>query len=170
MEMRQCCHAGVGRFAAGALLLLLGACAAKPEAPPAPACPATLAYLKPKLVTPWPDLEEFMGKGAMERQLDKPIDEMIADGGGVEASLRSVRQTVADLQETLANKEAFYADGLAAGRSQHQIEVDYMIEQDGLTLNQGFIDAVLCRQAQGQGGAPGKDQSAPPDDSSNGGV
>jgi hypothetical protein len=169
MAMTRWCRARTGRFAGAAALLLLGACAAKPEAPPAPACPATLAYLKPKLVTPWPDLEEFMGKGAMERQLDKPIDEMIADGGGAEASLRSVRQTVADLKETLANKEAFYADGLAAGRSQHQIEVDYMIEQDGLTLNQGFIDAVLCRQAQGQGGAPGQD-APPADDGSNGGV
>jgi hypothetical protein len=148
--MRQRDRAWTGCFAAGAALLLLAACAAKTEPPPAPACPETLAYLKPKLVTPWPELEEFMGKGAMDRQLNKPIDEMIADGGGVEASLRSVQQTVAELKETLADRDAFRADGLAAGRSEHQIEVDYMIEQDGLTLNEGFIDAVLCRQAHGQ--------------------
>jgi hypothetical protein len=147
-------HGGwMGRGAAGAALLLLAACAGKPEAPPAAACPETLAYLKPRLVTPWPDLEEFMGEGAMERQLDKPIDQMIAEGGGAEASLRSVRQTVADLKQLLSERDAFFADGRAAGHSEHQIEVDWMIEQDGLTLNEGFIDAVLCRQ-QGQDAAP----------------
>ena len=136
--------------AALALLLLVTACAGKPEAPPAAACPQTLAYLKPKLVTPWPDLEEFMGKGAMERQLSKPIDEMIVEGGGAEASVRSVRQTVADFKQLLADRDAFFAEGRAAGHSEHQIEVDWMIEQDGLTLNEGFLDAVLCRQEHGQ--------------------
>jgi hypothetical protein len=144
----------MARPAAALALLLLAACAAKPEAPPAAACPQTLAYLKPKLVTPWPDLEEFMGKGAMERQLSKPIDEMIAEGGGAEASLRSVRQTVADFKQLLSDRDAFFADGRAAGHSEHQIEVDWMIEQDGLTLNQGFIDAVLCRQENGQAEPP----------------
>ena len=69
----------------------LAGCATPPEAepqvpPPAAVpteCPATLAFVRPKLVTPPADLEAFIGKDELAETFNKPVDEMIAKGGGI---------------------------------------------------------------------------------------
>jgi hypothetical protein len=135
--------------------LALAACAT-PESPPEPPaagpatvardCPATLAYLEPKLVTPAPDLEEFIGKDELAETFNKPVDEMIAKGGGIERSLVGAQRTVDEYKRILADADQVRRDYHAAGETDHWIDTYLSSVQDGVTINQGFLDATRCRQ------------------------
>ena len=130
-------------FAAG---LALSGCAA-PQAV-APSCPATLAYVKPNLVTPMPDLEEFIGKAELDETFNKPVDEMIDKSGGIERSLAGARRTIDDYKRILADSAQVRRDYHAAGETDHWIDTYLSSVQDGVTINQAFFDAVQCRQRQ----------------------
>jgi len=155
----------VGIAAIGRLLLLglaslaLGACAdtggTAPAASVPASCPATLAYVKEKLVTPYPELESFIGKEALDATLSEPIDDMIARGGGIDASIQGGQDHVEEYQNTLKNKAALTQELRNDKMSDQWIATYFLSVQDGITINQGFVDAVKCRQirAQAQGSA-----------------
>src|SRR5882724_8405711 len=137
--------------------LALAACAtpvSRPPEPPAAAspatvardCPATLAYLEPKLVTPAPDLEEFIGKDELAETFNKPVDDMIAKGGGIERSLVGAQRTVDEYKKILADADQVRRDYHAAGETDHWIDTYLSSVHDGVTINQGFLDATRCRQ------------------------
>ena len=143
-------------LAAGLLLAGLGlaGCATPPgtePAPPAavePDCPATLAFVKPQLVTPPADLEEFIGKAELDETFNKPVDEMIDKSGGIERSLAGARRTIDDYKRILADSAQVRRDYHAAGETDHWIDTYLSSVQDGVTINQAFFDAVQCRQRQ----------------------
>ncbi len=142
----------------GLALMALGACADTADTAPAAApasCPATLAYVKDKLVTPYPELEAFIGKDALDATLSEPIDDMIARGGGLDASLQGGQNHVEEYQNTLKNKAALTAELRNDKMTDQWIDTYFLSVQDGITINQGFVDAVKCRQlrAQAQGSA-----------------
>src|SRR4051812_20613 len=95
----------------GALLLLaaLAGCAdgggdsvATAVEPPAPvSCPVNLSFVKSELVTPYPKLEEFIGKDALDATFSKSIDQMIADSGGVDSAIAGGEHYVQLYQEVL---------------------------------------------------------------------
>ena len=155
----------MGIAAIGRLLLLglaslaLGACAdtggTAPAASVPASCPATLAYVKEKLVTPYPELESFIGKEALDATLSEPIDDMIARGGGIDASIQGGQDHVEEYQNTLKNKAALTQELRNDKMSDQWIATYFLSVQDGITINQGFVDAVKCRQirAQAQGSA-----------------
>ena len=130
-------------FAAG---LALAGCAA-PQAV-APSCPATLDFVKPTLVTPMPDLEEFIGKAELDETFNKPVDEMIDKSGGIERSLAGVQRTIDEYKRILADSAQVRRDYHAAGETDHWIDTYLSSVQDGVTINQGFYDAVQCRRRQ----------------------
>jgi len=143
----------------GLALMALGACAdtagTGPAASVPASCPATLAYVKDKLVTPYPELEAFIGKDALDATLSEPIDDMIARGGGLDASLQGGQNHVEEYQNTLKNKAALTAELRNDKMTDQWIDTYFLSVQDGITINQGFVDAVKCRQlrAQAQGSA-----------------
>lgn len=155
----------MGVAAIGRLLLLglasvaLGACAdtggTAPAASVPASCPATLAYVKEKLVTPYPELESFIGKEALDATLSEPIDDMIARGGGIDASIQGGQDHVEEYQNTLKNRAALTEELRKDKMSDQWIDTYFLSVQDGITINQGFVDAVKCRQirAQAQGSA-----------------
>ncbi len=51
-------------------------------------CPKDLSFVTPQLVTPYPQLEAFIGKEALDATLHKSIDESIVTGGGIERSIQ----------------------------------------------------------------------------------
>jgi hypothetical protein len=145
----------------GLALMALGACADNAGTSSAPAasvqtsCPATLAFVKDKLVTPYPELEAFIGKDALDATLSEPIDNMIARGGGIDASIQGGQNHVEEYQNTLKNKAAL-TDELRKDKMTDQWIATYFLSvRDGITINQSFVDAVKCRQvrAQAQGSA-----------------
>lgn len=146
-------------LALGLALMALGACAdtagTAPAASVPESCPATLAYVKDKLVTPYPELEAFIGKDALDATLSEPIDDMIARGGGIDASIRGGQNHVEEYQNTLKNKAALTAELRNDKMTDQWIDTYFLSVQDGITINQGFVDAVKCRQirAQAQGSA-----------------
>ncbi len=146
-------------LALGLALMALGACAdtggTAPAASVPESCPATLAYVKDKLVTPYADLEAFIGKDALDATLSEPIDDMIARGGGLDASLQGGQNHVEEYQNTLKNKAALTAELRNDKMTDQWIDTYFLSVQDGITINQGFVDAVKCRQlrAQAQGSA-----------------
>ncbi|HXQ42086.1 MAG TPA: hypothetical protein VN821_12520 [Candidatus Udaeobacter sp.] len=152
--------AGIGRSSVlGLALMALGACAdtagTAPAASVPASCPATLAYVKDKLVTPYPELEAFIGKDALDATLSEPIDDMIARGGGIDASIQGGQNHVEEYQNTLKNKAALTAELRNDKMTDQWIDTYFLSVQDGITINQGFVDAVKCRQirAQAQGSA-----------------
>jgi hypothetical protein len=152
--------AGTGRaLLLGLALMALGACAdtagTAPAASVPPSCPATLAYVKDKLVTPYPELEAFIGKDALDATLSEPIDDMIVRGGGIDASIQGGQNHVEEYQNTLHNKAALTAELRKDKMTDQWIDTYFLSVQDGITINQGFVDAVKCRQlrAQAQGSA-----------------
>jgi hypothetical protein len=134
-------------FAAG---LALAGCATPQAVAPtvAPSCPATLDYVRPNLVTPMPDLEEFIGKAELDETFNKPVDEMIAKSGGIERSLVGVQRTIDEYKRILADSAQVRRDYHAAGETDHWIDTYLSSVQDGVTINQAFFDAVQCRQRQ----------------------
>jgi ABC-type glycerol-3-phosphate transport system substrate-binding protein len=134
--------------------LALAGCATPPAAepelqPPAAAateCPATLAYVRPKLVTPPADLEAFIGKDELAETFNQPVDEMIAKGGGIERSLVGAQRNLDEYKKIVAASDQVRHDYHAAGETDQWIETYLSSVKDGITINQGFVDATLCRQ------------------------
>jgi hypothetical protein len=145
----------------GLALVALGACADNggPGSAPAAAvpasCPATLAFVKDKLVTPYSALEAFIGKEALDATLGEPVDDMIARGGGIEASIQGGQNHVEEYQNTLKNRDSLTAEFRKDKMTDQWIDTYFLSVQDGITINQSFVDAVKCRQqrAQAQGSA-----------------
>jgi len=132
---------------------MLAACATTDEAPvPTPAppqeCAIDLAYLQPSLVTPYDKLDSFMGPGVLEKTLHKPIDESIDHGGGIDRSIQSVSEQVQELKNELANSDQIRADDKKAGQTDEWIDTYLSAIKDGVTINQGFLDALKCRKAR----------------------
>jgi hypothetical protein len=126
------------------LLLLLAGCAATGDRQ---ICAKDLSYVKEKLVTPYPELEAFIGKEALEATLHKPIDDMIARGGGIEPSIRGGEDAVAGYQEILDHADETRAEYRKGGMTKQWIDTYLLSVQDGVTINKAFVDAVKCRQA-----------------------
>jgi len=106
--------------------------------------------VKDKLVTPYPKLEAFIGKDALDATLSEPIDDMIARGGGIEASIQGGENHVEEYRNTLKNKDALTAELRKDKMSDQWIETYFLSVRDGITINQSFVDAVKCRQARAQ--------------------
>ena len=139
----------------GLASLLLASCAdtgaSNPPAAAVPeSCPETLAFVKDRLVTPYPQLEAFMTKEVLDNTFSEPIDQMIARGGGIEASIQGGENHVEENQNILKNKDAVRTEYRKAGMTDQWIDTYLLSVQDGVTINQGFVDAVKCRQARAQ--------------------
>jgi hypothetical protein len=137
------------------LLALLAGCtesetrtAPSAGVPPPAACPATLAYVKDRLATPYPELEQFIGKEALDDTFTKPIDQMIAAGGGIDASIAGGEEHVQEYENILENEKAVRAEYKKDGMSDSWIDTYFLSVLDGVTLNQAFVDAVKCRKAK----------------------
>jgi hypothetical protein len=124
-----------------------GPTAAPSEASPQ-ACPATLAYVKERLATPYPELEQFIGKEALDATFTKPIDQMIAGGGGLDASIAGGEEHVQEYENILKNEKTVRAEYEKDGMSDAWIDTYFLSVLDGVTLNQAFVDAVKCRKAK----------------------
>lgn len=149
---RRVCAPG---FAIGLTALLLAACADTgggnaPAAAVPESCPETLAFVKDRLVTPYPQLEAFMTKEVLDSTFSEPIDQMIARGGGIDASIQGGENHVEENQNILKNKDAVRKEYRKAGMTDQWIDTYLLSVQDGVTINQGFVDAVKCRQARAQ--------------------
>jgi hypothetical protein len=136
------------------LLAMLAGCteeastSAPATATPVPAaCPQTLAYVKDRLATPYPELEKFIGKEALDATFTKPIDQMIAAGGGIDASIAGGEEHVQEYENILKNEKAVRAEYEKDGMSDSWIDTYFLSVLDGVTLNQAFVDAVKCRKA-----------------------
>ncbi len=130
------------------LALTLATCAGDPAPVSPAACPATLAHLRPLLVTPPEQAAEFLGAAAMERTLNRPIDEMIERGGGFERSIEVGESYVREYQAILTRRDEVRAEYLAAGETGAWVDTYLSTVEDGVTINQGFVDAVRCRARQ----------------------
>jgi len=149
------------RLAAPFLLLVVAACATSEPAPapaPAPAptlpppqsCPENLSAAKAKLVTPYDQLAAFIGPEHLERTFTKPVDEMIAAGGGFEHSIAAGERYVQEYNNILANEQATRDEYHAMGKDDAWIDLYLSSVRDGVTINQTFVDAARCKQAQAQ--------------------
>jgi hypothetical protein len=139
-------------FAAVALLAL-AACAdlgQAPASPPPKECAKDLSYVKAELVTPYDKLDAFLGEGVMDVTLHKPIDDMIEHGGGIDRSIRMGEEQVQEYKNILANSDAVRTQDEKAGQSDEWIDTYLSSVQDGVTINQAFVDQVKCRQAKQQ--------------------
>ena len=140
-----------GGAAAVIALLALSACADMTSAPSPPKeCPKDLSFVTTQLVTPYPKLEAFIGKDALDATLHKPIDESIAHGGGIERSIQVSEEQIKEYQNTLANSDQVRAEDKQAGMSDEWIDTYFSSVKDGITINQAFLDAAKCRQARQQ--------------------
>ena len=120
-----------------------------PAAAPAPAtCPVNLSFVKSELVTPYPKLEEFIGKDALDATFSKSIDQMIADSGGIDPAIAGGEHYVQLYQEVLKNEAEMRENFKKNGQDQEWIDTYFLSNKDGLTINQAFVDAVKCRAAQ----------------------
>ena len=70
-----------------------------------------------QLVTPYPQLEAFIGKEALDATLHKSIDESIVTGGGIERSIQVSQDQIQEYQNTLANADQVRAEDKQAGMS-----------------------------------------------------
>jgi len=150
----------IGRWAALLLLAALAGCADSggdnlatavepPAATPAPAtCPVNLSFVKSELVTPYPKLEEFIGKDALDATFSKSIDQMITDSGGVDSAIAGGEHYVQLYQDVLKNEAVMRENFKKNGQDQEWIDTYFSSNKDGLTINQAFVDAVKCRAAQ----------------------
>jgi hypothetical protein len=129
--------------------LVLSACADMSSQPSPPKeCPKDLSAVTSQLVTPYAELDAYMGAGVLESTLHKPIDESIAHGGGIERSIKFVTEQVQELKNELANADQVRAQDKKAGMSDKSIDLYLSSVQDGITINQAFLDALNCRKAQ----------------------
>ena len=136
----------------------------QPAPAPAPVtCPVDLSFVKSELVTPYPKLEEFIGKDALDATFTKPVDEMIKEGGGIDPSIAGGEQHVAQYQEILKNEAVMRENFKKNGMDQEWIDTYFLSNKDGLTINQAFVAAVKCRAAQKPAPSPTAtgDQTAP---------
>lgn len=128
-------------------LLALGACrSAEPHG--ANVCPYDLSFVRSRLVTPTDVQAAFLGADTVEQQLSEPIDEMIRRGGGIEPSIATGERYVQEYQATLADKDAVRAQFHAEGQTEQCIDTYLLTVQDGVTINQAFVDSVRCRVEQ----------------------
>ena len=126
-----------------------------PAAAPAPAtCPVDLSFVKSELVTPYPKLEEFIGKDALDATFSKSIDQMIADSGGVDSAIAGGEHYVQLYQEVLKNEAVMRDNFKKNGQDEEWIDTYFLSNKDGLTINQAFVDAVKCRAAQKPASSP----------------
>jgi hypothetical protein len=144
------------RSLAPLLLSLLAACStAGPTPAPAPAvptsCPENLSAVKSKLVTPYDKLASFIGPDELEATLTKPVDEMIARGGGFAPSIASGEEYVKEYNAILADEKGTRNEYRAMGQTEEWIDLYLSSVRDGVTINQAFVDAVRCKQAMAQG-------------------
>jgi hypothetical protein len=152
---------GAAAILAAALAASLAGCNAgerpNPDAPryaaPTPAnlayCPPTLDYIREDLVTPEDRWEDFLGPGVMQKTLNKPIDEMITEGGGYQASVDTGERYVAQYQGILDDQANVAEQHRTDGMSDEWIATYLMSVRDGVTINQAFLDAVECRRRNG---------------------
>jgi hypothetical protein len=132
-----------------------------PAAPPAPVtCPVNLSFVKSELVTPYPKLEEFIGKDALDATFSKSIDQMIADSGGVDPAIAGGEHYVQLYQEVLKNEPEMRENFKKNGQDQEWIDTYFLSNKDGLTINQAFVDAVKCRAAQKPASSPAPSPTA----------
>ena len=126
-----------------------------PAAAPAPVtCPVDLSFVKSELVTPYPKLEEFIGKDALDATFSKSIDQMIADSGGVDSAIAGGEHYVQLYQEVLKNEAVMRENFKKNGQDEEWIDTYFLSNKDGLTINQAFVDAVKCRAAQKPASSP----------------
>ncbi|HEY8016154.1 MAG TPA: hypothetical protein VIE35_09995 [Dongiaceae bacterium] len=126
-----------------------------PAAAPAPVtCPVDLSFVKSELVTPYPKLEEFIGKDALDATFSKSIDQMIADSGGVDSAIAGGEHYVQLYQEVLKNEAVMRDNFKKNGQDEEWIDTYFLSNKDGLTINQAFVDAVKCRAAQKPASSP----------------
>jgi hypothetical protein len=123
----------------------------RPESRPASLvyCPPTLDYIRDDLVTPEDRWDDFLGEGVMQKTLSKPIDEMITEGGGYQASVDTGQRYVAQYEAILEDQANVAAKQRADGMSDEWIATYLMTVRDGVTINQAFLDAVECRRRNG---------------------
>ena len=145
-----------------------GGSASTASVEPAPApCPANLSFVKDKLVTPYPQLEEFIGKDALDATFSKSIDQMITDSGGIDPAIAGGEHYVQLYQEVLKNEAEMRENFKKDGKDQEWIDTYFLSNKDGLTINKAFVDAVKCRAAQKPAPSPTpsptatQDQTAP---------
>jgi len=116
---------------------------------PAPVtCPADLSYVKDHLVTPYPKLEAFIGKDALDSTFTKSVDDMIKDSGGIDPAIAGGERYVAEYQEVLKNEPEMRVQFKKNGMDQDWIDTYFLANKDGLTINQAFVDAVKCVRDQ----------------------
>ena len=111
-------------------------------------CPKDLSFVTAQLVTPYPKLEAFIGKQALEATLHKPIDESIVRGGGIDRSIQVGEGQIKEYQNILDNAAQVRAEDEKAGMSDEWIDTYLSSVKDGITINQAFVDAAKCRQAR----------------------
>ena len=131
---------------------------------PAPApvtCPANLSYIKDRLVTPYPKLEAFIGKDALDATFTKSVDDMIKDSGGIDPAIAGGERYVAEYQEVLKNEPEMREQFKKNGMDQDWIDTYFLANKDGLTINQAFVDAVKCVRDQKKAAPATEDQSQP---------
>lgn len=130
--------------------------------PPAPVtCPTNLSFVKDKLVTPYPKLEEFIGKDALDATFSKPVDQMIKDSGGIDQAIAGGERHVAEYQEVLKNEAVMRVQFQKNGMDQEWIDTYFLSNKDGLTINQAFVDAVKCVRDHEPTPTATQDQPAP---------
>jgi hypothetical protein len=118
------------------------------EPPPAVTCPTNLGFVKDRLVTPYPKLEEFIGKDALDATFTKSVDDMIKDSGGIDPAIAGGERHVAEYEEVLKNEAVMREQFKKNGMDQEWIDTYFLSNKDGLTINQAFVDAVKCVRDQ----------------------
>ena len=111
-------------------------------------CPANLSFVKSKLVTPYPKLEAFIGKDALDTTFSQSVDEMIQASGGIDPAIAGGERYVQQYEEVLKNEAEMRVQFKKNGMDQDWIDTYFLSNQDGLTINQAFVDAVKCRRDQ----------------------
>jgi hypothetical protein len=129
-------------------------------APPPVTCPTNLSYVKDRLVTPYPKLEAFIGKDALDATFTKSVDDMIKDSGGIDPAIAGGERYVAEYQEVLKNEAPMREQFKKNGMDQDWIDTYFLANKDGLTINQAFVDAVKCVRDQKKA-APTQEQPVP---------
>lgn len=127
---------------------LLAGCATTdtPEQPVA--CPDTLAFVKPYLVTPYDQLAGFIGPQELEATFNRPVEEMIANSGGIDPAILAGQGYVKEYQDILAHEQETRGEYRQLGKDDAWIDLYLSSVADGVTINQGFVEAVMCRKQQ----------------------
>jgi hypothetical protein len=112
------------------------------------ACPDTLAFVKPHLVTPYDQLATFIGPDELEATFNRPVEEMIANSGGIDPAILAGQGYVKEYQDILAHEQQTREEYRGLGKDDAWIDLYLSSVADGVTINQGFVDAVTCRKNQ----------------------